>query len=103
MTYLELDELESFGTGNLFESLKLLPHGDSETGEVGTKVLSAMDFYALTKKTTYTLVCGKNFSAGTCLAMTKFLIVVSGEATQAANSSSLLSKESPTGQIASTP
>lgn len=41
MTYLKLDELESFGTGNFFECLKLLPHGDGETGKISTKVLLA--------------------------------------------------------------
>lgn len=37
MTYLKLDEFESFGTGNFFERLKLLPHGDGETGEISTR------------------------------------------------------------------
>lgn len=44
MTYLKLDEFESFGTGNFFESLKLLPHGDGETGEISTEVLLATSF-----------------------------------------------------------
>lgn len=61
MTYLELDELESFGTGNLLESLKLLPHGDSETGEVSTKILLGTNFYALMKKQLTPLCVARTF------------------------------------------
>ena len=51
-----------------------------------------------------TRVCGRNFSAGTCLAMTKFLMVVSGDASHAfRDESSGESRELPMGQIASCP
>lgn len=55
MTYLKLDELESFGTGNFFECLKLLPHGDGETGKISTEVLLAT-IVSPEVKTTHTLV-----------------------------------------------
>lgn len=50
------------------------------------------------------LECFLNWLASTLLAMTKFSMTFSGEATQASSSSSAgSSKESPMGQMASTP
>lgn len=50
-----------------------------------------------------TRVCLRNLEAGTCLATMKFLMVVSGEASQEGSSSSGESMESPMGQSDSRP